>query len=72
MIHQHFQATGTLETVLDVSGLMSVTLRGDDVQGFDTRWDGVLLLTEDVLAGKILDVDTRVSATQHRTGNDNE
>ena len=51
---------------------MGITWRGDVVQGFDTRWDGVLSLTEDVLAGKILDVDTRVSATQHRTDNDNE
>ena len=29
-------------------------LRGDDVQGFDTRWDEVLLLTEDVPSDKLL------------------
>ena len=28
---------------LKISDLMKVTLRGDDVQGFDAKWDGVLL-----------------------------
>ena len=28
--------------MLDISDLMSVTLRGDGIQGFDTKWDEVL------------------------------
>ena len=31
--------TGTHEAVLVFRDLFSTTLRGDDVQGFDTRWD---------------------------------
>ena len=48
MIYEYFQVTGTHEYILDFSHLMSVTLRGDDVQGCDTRWDEVLLSTEEV------------------------
>ena len=29
--------------LLDYSGLFSVTLRDDNIQEFDTRWDEVLL-----------------------------
>ena len=32
------------ESILDFSELMNVTLRGDDGQGFDTKWVEVLLL----------------------------
>ena len=35
MICEHFRGTGTNESILDFSDLMSVTLRADDVQGFD-------------------------------------
>ena len=43
MIYEHFRVTGTNESILDFSDLVSVTLRGDDVQGFDTKWDEALL-----------------------------
>ena len=33
----------TNESILDFSDLMSLTFRGDAVQGFDTGWDEVLL-----------------------------
>ena len=50
--------TDSSESILEFSDLMSVTLRGDDVQGFSTRWDEVLLSTEDVpsdtISGKLL------------------
>ena len=34
--------TGARDTVLDYADLFSVTLRDDNVQEFDTRWDKVL------------------------------
>ena len=34
-----FCVTGTHEAVLDCSDLLGKTFHGDDVQGFDTRWD---------------------------------
>ena len=42
MISEHVRVTGTNESILEFSDLMSVTLRGDDVQGFDSKWDDVL------------------------------
>ena len=51
-IYEYFRVTGTHESILDFSDLMSVTLRGDDVQGFGSRWDEVLLSTVDVPSDK--------------------
>ena len=49
-----FRVTGAHDTVLDYVDLFSVTLRNDNVQDFDTRWDQILLSmpkipTDDVL-----------------------
>ena len=41
---------------------MSVSLRGDVVQGFDTRWDEVLLSTEDVPSDKYLERQYKMQA----------
>ena len=43
MIYEYFRVTGAHDTVLDYADLFSVTLRDDNIQEFDTRWDEVLL-----------------------------
>ena len=43
MIYDYFRVTGAHDAVLDYVDLFSVTLHGDDIQEFDTRWDEVLL-----------------------------
>ena len=43
MIYDYFRVTGAHDTVLDYVDLLSVTLRGDNFQEFDTRCDEVLL-----------------------------
>ena len=43
MIHDHFRVTGAHDTVLDHADSFSITLRNDNVQEFDTRWDEILL-----------------------------
>ena len=44
MIYEHFRATGAAhEAALDPSDLFNVSLQGDDIQEFDTRWDQALL-----------------------------
>ena len=43
MIYDNFRVTGLHDTVLDYADLFSVSLRVDNVQEFDTRWDEVLL-----------------------------
>ena len=54
MIYEYFRVTYAHDTVLDYSELFSITLRNDDVQEFDTRWDENFLSlskipTDDVL-----------------------
>ena len=54
MIYDFFRVTGAHDTVLDYADVFSSTLRTDDVQEFDTRWDAILLSmtkipTDDVL-----------------------
>ena len=48
MKHEYFLVAGAHESILDFCDLRSVTLRGDDVQGFATRWEEVLSSTEGV------------------------
>ena len=43
MIYDYFRVTGAHDTVLDCADLFSITLRDDNVQEFDTRWDEMLL-----------------------------
>ena len=43
MIYDHFRVIGARDTVLDDADLCSDTLRDDNIQDFDTRWDGILL-----------------------------
>ena len=43
MIYDFFRVTGAHDTVLDSADLFSITLRNDDVQEFDTKWDEIPL-----------------------------
>ena len=43
MIYDFFGVAGAHDTVLDYADLFTITLRNDDVQEFDTRWDEILL-----------------------------
>ena len=43
MIYDYFRVTGAHDTVLDYAELFPVTIRNDDVQEYETRWDDILL-----------------------------
>ena len=71
MIYDYFRVTGANDTVLDYADLFSVTLRNDDVQDFDTRWDNILsVYVKDSIrwySGESMQIDdTRVWSTQNR------
>ena len=51
----NFRVTGTHVALLDCSNLFSISFRGDDVQGFDTRWDEVSLLIHPVPSDDLLE-----------------
>ena len=46
---------GTIESILDFSDLMNVTLRGHDVQGPDTKWNEVLLSVKEMHGENMLE-----------------
>ena len=50
MIYDHFKISETGEALLDFNDLLSVQLKSDNVQRFDTKWDERTSLT-----GKIPD-----------------
>ena len=55
MIYDHFRVTDAHDTVLDYADFFSVTLRNDNVQEFDTRWDEFLLSKTRILSDDILE-----------------
>ena len=55
MIYEHFQATGAHEAALDLSDLFTVSLQGDDIQDFDTRWDQALLAASEIPKENVLE-----------------
>ena len=56
MIYEYFWVTGTHDSILDATDLMNVTLRGNDVQGFDSTRDEVLLSIKETQKDNMLEV----------------
>ena len=55
MIYDCFRVTGAQDTVLDYADLFSITLRNDNVQAFDTRWDEIALSMTKIPSDDILE-----------------
>ena len=56
MIYDYFRVTGVQDAVENYADLFTIVLRNDDIQEFDSKWDGILLsLTkiphDDILEG---------------------
>ena len=43
LIYEYFRVTGTHDSVENYTDLFTVDLRNDDIQEFDSKWDGILL-----------------------------
>ena len=43
LIYEQFRVTGTHDSVEDYTDLFTIALRNDDIQEFDSKWDGILL-----------------------------
>ena len=56
-IYEYFQVTGANDSVENYADLFTIGLRNDDIQEFDSKWDGFFLLTmtkippDDILEG---------------------
>ena len=43
LIYDHFRVTGSHDSVENYTDLFTIVLRNDDIQEFDSKWDGILL-----------------------------
>ena len=43
MIYDYFRDIGTRDSVENYTDLFTIVLRNDDIQEFDSKWDGILL-----------------------------
>ena len=43
LIYDYFRVTGTHSSVENYTDLFTIVLRNDDIQEFDSKWDGILL-----------------------------
>ena len=43
LIYEYFRVTGANDSVENYADLFTISLRNDDIQEFDSNWDGILL-----------------------------
>ena len=43
LIYEYFRVTGSHDSVENYADLFTISLRNDDIQEFDSKWDGILL-----------------------------
>ena len=56
LIYDQFRVTGANDSVENYADLFTVSLRNDDIQEFDSKWDGILLsMTKKIPPGDILE-----------------
>ena len=64
LIYEYFRVTGAKDSVENYADLFTIGLRNDDIQEFDSKWDGILLsITEipsDVILEGLYKLNTRV------------
>ena len=65
LINDHFRVTGANDSVENYADLFTNVLRNDDIQEFDSKWDGILLSMtkiphDDILEGLYKIENTRV------------
>ena len=42
LIYDYFRVTGANDSVENYADLFTISLRNDDIQEFDSKWDGIL------------------------------
>ena len=42
LIHEYFRVTGANDSVENYADLFTIVLRSDDIQEFNSKWDGIL------------------------------
>ena len=55
LIYEYFRVTGANDSVENYADLFRVVLRNDDIQEFDSKWDGILLSMTKIPSDDILE-----------------
>ena len=55
LIYEQFRVTGTDDSVENYADLFSISLRNDDFQEFDSKWDEILLSMTQIPSDDILE-----------------
>ena len=53
LIYDHFRVTGIHDSVENYADLFTISLRNDDIQEFDSKWDGILFSMTKIPPGDI-------------------
>ena len=79
LIYDHFRVTGTHDSVENYTDLFTISLRNEDIQEFDSKWDGILLSmtkipSDDILEGlhklRIRESEKLMEIHQKKAGRD--
>ena len=49
LIYEYFRVTGAKDSVENYADLFTVALRNDDIQEFDSKWDGIFIINDENL-----------------------
>ena len=55
LIYDYFRVSGANDSVENYADLFTISLRNDDIQEFDSKWDGILLSMTQIPSGDILE-----------------
>ena len=55
VIYEYFRVTGATDSVENYADLFTIALRNDDIQEFDSKWDGILLSMTTIPSDDILE-----------------
>ena len=55
LIYEYFRVAGANDSVENYADLFTIVLRNDDIQDFDSKWDGILLSTTKIPSDDILE-----------------
>ena len=55
LIYEYFRVTGANDSVESYADLFTIVLRSDDIQEFDSKWDGILLSMTKIPSDDILE-----------------
>ena len=62
--YEYFQASETNDSVENFADLFTIALRNDDIQEFDSKWDGILLSMTKIRSDGILEGFYKIKNTR--------